>query len=135
MDCCVVGRAGKPQKKLLFAFFAFSAPLRYPWRPWHSYPPIDTDLHRLRKTTENTEISSLRLWARRCLAPTLRLCVNLGALCALGDLGVNRFALSAPLFSLRLCVTSLATLALICVICGFYLYQKKNMRRHAAACS
>ncbi len=34
-----------------------------------------------RSTTANTEIFSLRLWARRCLAPTLRLCVNLGILC------------------------------------------------------
>ncbi len=28
-----------------------------PWRPWRCYPPIDTDLHRLKKkTTEDTEI-------------------------------------------------------------------------------
>gem|GEM_PF-4725669 len=51
----------------------------------------------------------------RSSAPLLspRLCVTLGVLCALGDLGVNLFALSASLFPLRFCVTFLGVLSVL----------------------
>ena len=94
---CVSGRGDASPllcaSALTLASFGFLASLALtPWRPWRYYPPIDTDLHRLKKNHRGhrklQRTQKIFSWRPLCPWQPWR----------------PFFVLSAPLFTLRLCV-------------------------------